>query len=243
MHLRAENGIAAHWAYKEGYFKTKSSKNLNNKETAWIDQLREWQKEVKGSDEFVDSLKIDFFKDRIFVLTPVGDVLDLPDGATPVDFAYQVHSDIGNQCSGAKINGKIVPLNTQLQSGDMVEILIQKNKKPSEDWLNFVKTRIAQDRIRSAIRSKIKNLAGPKIKVAQVAHLRVVVRDRIGILKDVSKVISSQKINILSVKTEGAKNPFHYLNFSVESKDKRRLEQLIFAIKKTKGVEEVSYQF
>jgi len=241
MHEKAENGIAAHWAYKEHNFFSHNL-NISKKELAWVEQLREWQKAVRGSDEFFESLRIDFLKDRIFVLTPKGDALDLPEGATPVDFAYAIHSDIGHQCAGAKINGKITPLNTELQSGDAVEILIQKNKKPSEDWLGFVKTNLAKERIRSVVKSKNKKLIRSRLKTLPVINLRVVVRDRIGILKDVTNTISSQKINILSAKSEGAKDPYHYLNFSIESKNKQKLEELLFAIKKIKDVKEVSYK-
>ena len=240
MHEYAENGIAAHWAYKErNHFG--ANLNVSKKELAWVEQLREWQKTARGSDEFFDSLKIDFLKDRIFVLTPKGDALDLPEGATPVDFAYAIHSDIGHQCSGAKINGKIMPLSTELQSGDAVEILIQKNKKPSEDWLSFVKTNLAKERIRNIIKSKNKNLAKGRFKAPIAINLRVVVRDRIGILKDVTNVISSHKINILFAKSEG-KKAYHYINFSIELKNKQKLEELMLAIKKIRGVEEVSYK-
>ena len=177
MHAKAENGIAAHWAYKERNYTGRDLKG-SKKELNWIEQLREWQKAVRGSDEFLQSLKIDFFKDRIFILTPKGDAIDLPEGASPVDFAYAIHSDIGHQCAGAKINGKITPLNTELQSGDTVEILIQKNKKPSEDWLSFVKTNLAKDRIRSAIKFKNKNLSQGHFKTLPTIKLRVVVRNR-----------------------------------------------------------------
>ncbi len=130
MHAKAENGIAAHWAYKEHQY--------------------------RGRNSVLQSLKIDFFKDRIFVLTPKGEVLDLPEGATPVDFAYQVHTTVGNECAGAKVNGKITPLDAKLESGDLVEIMTQKGKKPSVDWLNFVKTGLAKDRIRSVLKEKNK---------------------------------------------------------------------------------------
>lgn len=241
MHARAENGIAAHWAYKE-HAHFGRGLNISKKELAWVSELREWQKVARGSGEFFESLKIDFLKDRIFVLTPKGDALDLPEGATPVDFAYAIHSEIGHQCAGARINGKIMPLNTELQSGDAVEILIQKNKKPSEDWINFVKTNLAKERIRSVMKLKNKNLIGGQLKSLPAVNLRVVVRDRIGVLKDVTNVISSKKINILSVKSEGGKDPYHYLNFVVESKNKQKLEELMFVIRKTRGVEEVSYK-
>ena len=144
MHEEAEYGIAAHWAYKEGVgFKSQK------KRFAWVRQLGYWQKKIEAPKEFLESLKIDFFKNRIFAFTPKGDVIDLPEGATPIDFAYAVHSDIGNQCCGAKINGKIASLSQQLQNGDIVRIIIDKNKKPSQDWLKIVKTNVARSRIKS----------------------------------------------------------------------------------------------
>lgn len=157
MHAQAENGIAAHWDYKERTYKNKNRyPKIDAKEIAWIEQLREWQKAVKNSDEFLESFKIDFFKDQIFALTPQGDVIDLPEGATPVDFAYQIHTSVGDECTGAKINGKIAALDTKLKSGDFVEILIQKGKKPSADWLNFVKTSLAKDKIKRVLKNKKK---------------------------------------------------------------------------------------
>lgn len=158
MHEEAEHGIAAHWHYDEqkglkGYIKRKILKQKPEKgferELAWVKQLREWQKEYSSPQEFINSLKIDFLKDRIFVFTPKGDIVDLPEGATPVDFAYEVHTDIGNQCIGAKIDGKLSSLSTPLKNGQVVEILTQKNKKPSRDWLKFVKTNQARNRIRA----------------------------------------------------------------------------------------------
>lgn len=158
MHEAAERGIAAHWRYEEhknekGYLERKASFAAKH-EMAWVSQLRDWQKEFSGSKEFLNSLKIDFFRDRIFVITPKGEVVDLPAGATPVDFAYQIHSDIGDQCCGAKVNNKIVPLGYALQSGDVVEILVQKSKRPSESWLSFLKTESAKRHVRSALRAK-----------------------------------------------------------------------------------------
>ncbi|OGG40973.1 hypothetical protein A3A21_01235 [Candidatus Jorgensenbacteria bacterium RIFCSPLOWO2_01_FULL_45_25b] len=157
MNEEAEHGIAAHWAYEL----KKESKSYANrkavfadkKEIAWIKQLKNWQeKEGQSEEEFFDALKIDFFKDRIFAVTPKGDVIDLPHGATPIDFAYHIHSGVGNQAVGAKVNGKIAPLSRELKSGDIVEIMIQKGKKPSEDWLKFTKTTIARDHIKSELR-------------------------------------------------------------------------------------------
>lgn len=158
MHEEAENGIAANWLYaqKKGnidYLERKPT-FADKKELAWVEQLRNWQKEFTDPDEFINSLKIDFFKDRIFVITPKGEVKDLPAGSTPVDFAYEIHSDIGDECCGAKVNNRIVPLDRKLQSGDIVEILIQKSKKPSESWLSFVKTELAKKHIKSKVRQK-----------------------------------------------------------------------------------------
>ncbi len=153
MHEEAERGIAAHWYYAEqkglrSYFK-KIFTPAPEKELKWIQQLQKWQKEIKSSpDEFFESLKIDFFKDRIFVFTPKGDVIDLPDGATPVDFAYLIHTDIGHRCQGTKVDGKMVALDTPLKNGQVVEIITQKQAKPSRDWLKFVRTQQAQNRVR-----------------------------------------------------------------------------------------------
>lgn len=150
MHQEAEYGVAAHWAYKEGINLEKSA---YRKKFAWVQQLKDWQKEA-GSKEFLEGLKIDFFKNRVFVFTPKGDVIDLPEGSTVVDFAYAVHTEIGEKCAGAKINGKIAPLHTQLSNGDVVQILVDKNKKPSRDWLEFVQTQTARSKIREWLKKE-----------------------------------------------------------------------------------------
>src|SRR3989344_727271 len=150
MDYEAKYGIAAHWAYAAAG-KPRAGAKVGKK-LEWIRQISEWQHEVSGSKEFIDSLKIDVFKDRIFVFTPKGAVIDLPDGATPIDFAYSVHSEIGNHCNGAKINGKMASLDSQLKNGDVCEIIAAKNKKPSSSWLNFVKTNYARSRIKAALK-------------------------------------------------------------------------------------------
>lgn len=147
MHEESENGITAHWAYE--YAGKPEAGGKVSKKLEWIAQIRDWHKEISGTEEFVDSLKIDIFKNRIFVFTPRGDVIDLPDGATPVDFAYTVHSEIGNHCNGAKANNKMVPLDYHLKNGEVCEIITQKNKKPTLAWLDFVKTNYAKSRIRA----------------------------------------------------------------------------------------------
>ncbi len=160
MHEESENGIAAHWAYEENKKKKSYLRRkaviADKKEVSWVKQLRSWQEDFTDPNEFLNALKVDFFRDRIFAITPKGEVIDLPQGATPVDFAYRIHSEVGDQCVGAKVNSKIVPLSHELRSGDMVEILVQKNKRPSESWLEFVKTEAAKKRVRDALRAKKK---------------------------------------------------------------------------------------
>lgn len=157
MHEEAEYGIAAHWHYKEGLVRSRPLPP--EQRTAWINQLVSLQKEAKNERDYLESLKLDIFQHRIFVFTPQGDVIDLPENSTPVDFAYHIHTEVGNKCSGAKVNDSIVSLDTKLKSGDVVSIFTDKNRKgPSEDWLKFVKTNTARDRIRSFTRHHRLNL-------------------------------------------------------------------------------------
>ena len=146
MHRTAEFGIAAHWKYKEG--NKVGSKDMDER-LAWLRKILEWQTELRDTKEFMEALKIDVFSDVVFVFTPKGDVLELPAGSIPLDFAYRIHSHIGNSCIGAKINGRIVPLEYVLKNGDIVEILTSKQANgPSRDWLQMVKTPQAKNRIR-----------------------------------------------------------------------------------------------
>lgn len=147
MHEDAEYGIAAHWAVKEGI-----NLQFQKRRFAWVQQLRDWQTKISKPKEFLEGLKVDFLKNQIFVFTPKGDVINLPEGATSVDFAYAVHTDIGNRCSAAKVNGKMTQLSQPLKNGDVVEILVDKNKKPSRDWLKFVKTNLARSRIKTFLK-------------------------------------------------------------------------------------------
>ncbi len=152
MHWTAEYGVAAHWRYKE---QVERDAVLEGK-MAWLRQLMEWRRELVDAQEFVDSLKTDLFPEEVYVFTPKGDVIELPRGATPVDFAYHVHTEIGHRCQGAKVNGKIVPLNYQLEDGDQVLILTAKRGGPSRDWLNphlgYVSTTRARQKIRQWFR-------------------------------------------------------------------------------------------
>lgn len=145
MHRTAEYGIAAHWKYKEG---TVKSDNFDEKLT-WLRQLLEWQKDLNDPKEFMETLKIDFFTDEVFVFTPKGDVINLPDGSTPIDFAYRVHTAVGNNCVGAKVDGRIVPLDYKLKNGNIVQVLTSSNSNgPSRDWLKIVKSSQAKNKIR-----------------------------------------------------------------------------------------------
>ncbi len=148
MHRIAEQGIAAHWKYKE----QKTHTADDGKAFAWLRQLMEWQRDLKDPTEFIETVKIDLFQDEVFVFTPKGDVKALPKGATPIDLAYAVHSQVGEHCSGARVNGLIVPLRYALRNGDTVEILASANQKPSKDWLKFVITSRARTKIRHFIR-------------------------------------------------------------------------------------------
>lgn len=145
----AEYGIAAHWYYDEN-----GSLPAKNNNVAWMNEINNWRKEVEENKKYLDNLKIDVFQNRIFVFTPQGDVIDLPEDSTPVDFAYHIHTDIGNKCVASRINDNIAQLDTKLKSGDMIEIIIDPKKKgPSRNWLKFVKTNLAKTRIKSATKN------------------------------------------------------------------------------------------
>jgi GTP pyrophosphokinase len=146
MHRRAEEGIAAHWKYKEG----RVGDHRDERYFQWMRQLLEVQQEVRDPQEFLQNLKIDLYPEEVYIFTPKGEVRSLQRGATPVDFAYMIHTDVGNQCVGARVNGRMVPLRTRLQNGDIVEIITQSGHKPSRDWLTFV--------VSSRARSKIKHI-------------------------------------------------------------------------------------
>ncbi len=150
MHRLAEEGIAAHWRYKE----KSAISQREEQQFAWLRQLLEWQRDLPDAKEFMDTVKGDLFPDVVYVFTPRGDVKELPQGSTPVDFAYSVHTDIGHQCVGAKVNGKIVPLKHVLHNGDKIEVTTQAGHTPSRDWLKFVKTSKARTRIKAWLKAE-----------------------------------------------------------------------------------------
>ena len=172
MHKIAEYGVAAHWKYKEGTTGNDSELDVKVK---WLREVMDAQKDMDGAKEFMDAVKINVFEDEVFVFTPKGDVYDLPVGSTPVDLAYKIHSAIGNKCIGAKVNKKIVPLNTKLMTGDIVEILTQNGSKgPSLDWLKFVRTASARSKIRAYFKkeNKEENIARGKEMLEREARRR-----------------------------------------------------------------------
>ena len=158
MHRTAEYGIAAHWSYKEG----RANENELDQKLSWLRRILDWQSDVRDPGEFGELAKVDLFADEVFVFTPKGDVISLPRGATPLDFAYRIHSAVGNRCIGAKVNGRIVPLAAQLQTGDFVEVMTSANSHgPSRDWLNIVKTSEAKAKIRAWLKKEQRDVNIP----------------------------------------------------------------------------------
>jgi GTP pyrophosphokinase len=244
MHIESEYGIAAHWIYKAHEHNQNTAQNVAGA-LKWVEQIKAWNEYYRGKEsdpeELIKAMKVEFFKDRVFAITPRGDVIDLPEGATPIDFAYRIHSEIGDACVGAKVNGNFVPLNHELKSGDIVEIITQKNKRPSEDWLSFVKTSIAREHIRSSIKKK-QRMLDVKRPVTKTVF-RVVAEDRVGLLKDITNTLARSHVNIIDLKIEhspGSKFLTNKVLCNILTKDK--IEKLVLKLKNIKGVREVSHQ-
>jgi guanosine-3',5'-bis(diphosphate) 3'-pyrophosphohydrolase len=239
MHYENEYGIAAYWAYSEAkgteaYAQARPI-YADAAQVQWISQLKNWQSELQDQDEFIRSLKIDFFQERIFVITPKGEVIDLAAGATPIDFAYAIHSEVGDHCAGARVNGRIVPLYYQLQSGDVVEIITQKNKKPNEAWLKVARTSRARTRIRSALREKGGGL------VPNVTKITIVAEDKIGLMKEVSSIFATNRINMLNVSSPNSKTgSLTTIRISIPSESRERLDRVLLKLQKIKQVKQVS---
>ncbi len=246
MHDENEFGVAAHWLYDQ----TRRGERITGKQLAeeltWVQQLKKWQERFFGdgahADEFLDAMKVDFFRGRIFAVTPRGDVIDLPQSATPVDFAYHIHSAIGNSCSGAKVNGALVPLDHKLKSGDVVEIIMQKGKKPSGDWLRFVATGVARDHIRSALKSK-----GGFAQIAKApnhAEIKIGVEARVGLIKDITTAIARKHFTITNFHTENQPGSrIQFYRVGLQTTDRAKIEKLIVQLKAIREVKEVSYKF
>ena len=242
MHEAAEIGIAAHWAYDEAG-KPKKGIHAGNEKIAWIRKLQEWQKEFADgtNEDFMEALKIDFFKDRIFVLTPKGEVIDLPEGATPIDFAYHIHSEIGDHMTGARVGGKMVPFSYVLASGDSVEIILQKNQKPSPDWLSMARSSLARGHIRSSLRRlgiEINSTPREKTRTKDITF-HIVRQNRIGLLKDITTLLSREHINILKTESdaESVEKPYMTIQFRVPKK--YQTEKLITRMRRIRGVKQI----
>ncbi|MGQ9729025.1 MAG: RelA/SpoT family protein [Candidatus Fervidibacter sp.] len=191
MHRNAEYGIAAHWRYKESGDEPHKMDALD-KALAWLRELMEMHSDIKDASEFTRSIIGDLFRDQVFVFTPKGDVIDLPKGSTPIDFAYRIHTQIGHRCIGAKVNSKLAPLDYQLQTGDVVEIVTSKHPKgPSPDWLRFVKTSLARNRIKRYLKeqSYSENLQRGREMIAEAL-------EKVGI--SLSEVLDSGKLDELA---------------------------------------------
>lgn len=245
MHQSAERGIASHWIYKnsKGKERKKTPREMAE-ELEWIKELKNWQQAFADPaatpEEFLETMKVTFFRRRIFPITPKGEVIDLPIGATPVDFAYKIHSDVGNTTIGAKVNGKIVPLDHELQTGDLVEVITQKNKRPSEDWLRFVRTPGAREHIKEALHRKKMSLHQKK---PEATEFRIVVQDRVGLIKDISATIARNHANIISLHADvspGSRYPIDRLK--IDATEPGRVEKLALKLRAIKGVKEVSYK-
>src|SRR5690625_2538136 len=180
MHEIAEYGIAAHWAYKEGKQVNKNEKTFEEK-LSWFREILEWQNETKDAEEFIESLKVDFFSDMVYVFTPRGDVIELPSGSIPIDFAYRIHTEIGNQTIGAKVNGKMEPLDYKLKNGDIVEVMTSKHSYgPSQDWLNITQTTQAKNKIRQFFKKQRREeniLKGKELVYKEIRALNLQPKD------------------------------------------------------------------
>jgi guanosine-3',5'-bis(diphosphate) 3'-pyrophosphohydrolase len=201
MHRIAEYGIAAHWSYKEKAAGKNLDKNTQHLQLAWLRQLIEWQNDLNDAQEYLNTVKVDLFADEVFVFTPRGDVYALPHGATPIDFAYRIHTDVGHRCIGAKVNGKIVPLSVTLNNGDQVEVLLSKVKSPSLDWMNFVATSHAKNRIRQWFKKEKREeniLKGKAVLEAEMekSGLGNLV-DRIAKLEELSRKLNQHSLDDL----------------------------------------------
>lgn len=187
MHKVAEEGIAAHWKYKEG----PATNKTDEKEFVWLHQLLEWQQNLKDPVEFLETVRMDLFPDEVYVFTPRGDVKAFPRGATPVDFAYSIHSEVGEKCMGARVNGKMVPLRYQLRNGEIIEIITSPKQHPSKNWLEFIKTPRAKTKIRQWIRNQER---GESIALGKSLLEKALEQDRLSL----PSIMKNEQISAIS---------------------------------------------
>jgi GTP diphosphokinase / guanosine-3',5'-bis(diphosphate) 3'-diphosphatase len=229
MHIKNEEGVAAYFAYAKfkdtkGYKKGLGAEGLSEDEIRFIQELTKWKNiNNANAEEFLKELKTDVLQEKIYVFTPKGDVIELPRGSTVLDFAYKIHSEIGHHFAGAKVNNKIVPIDYEPKTGDVIEIITNKNRHPSPDWLKIVKTYNA----RKHIKSYLKKFRFSEIR--QTYELKIIAKDRIGLLKDISNIISAYGINIIEVRSQ-TKGNLAILKFKLVVNDKDEYERLKSAI-------------
>ena len=228
MHFYNEFGVAAYFAYAD----LKQTKNYLKERLVFASE--DDLKIIQSLRENNQTNFLDFFKEKIYVFTPKGDIIELPAESTPLDFAYKIHTEIGNHFAGARVNNVIVPLDYKLNNGDVVEIITNKNRKPSLDWLKIVKSSEARKKIKDFLK-KEKNIFTKEFRY----ELKVIARDRIGLLRDITNIISSRKINILSNKSK-VKRDIASLSFVLQVNDKKEIDKLKELIKnKIEGVIEI----
>jgi len=239
MHRESEYGIAAHWAYKENM----SNKSwVSNPKFAWVSQLLDWQKEVSNPEDFLENLRIDFFEDRVFTFTPKGDVIDLPKGSTVIDFAYAIHSAIGNKASGAKINEKFSSLDTVLQNGDIVEVQTIKDKKPNIVWLKSAKTIMAKKQIKLSLKKYgyiLLDTPDKNTKNTEKMEIIIKAENRVGLLKDVASVFSEFRANIENTNSR-QDDAFKVISILFTPKNHAQFDKIKSKLEKIKKVKEVA---
>jgi RelA/SpoT family (p)ppGpp synthetase len=229
MHIKSEEGVAAYFTYAQfkdtkGYKKGFWVEGLSEDEIRFIQELTKWKNiNNENPEEFLKELKTDVLQEKIYVFTPKGDVIELPRGSTVLDFAYKIHSEIGHHFASAKVNNKIVPIDYEPKTGDVIEIITNKNRHPSPDWLKIVKTYNA----RKHIKSYLKKFRFSEIR--QTYELKIIAKDRIGLLKDISNIISAYGINIIEVRSQ-TKGKLAILKFKLVVNDKDEYERLKSAI-------------
>jgi GTP pyrophosphokinase len=239
MHENAEYGIAAHWRYKEGAPRDE----MYERRVVWLRQLMEWMQDVDDAGEFVDSMKTDVFSDRVYAFTPKGDIIDLPAEATPVDFAYHVHTEVGHRCRGAKVNGKLVALDHVLETGDQVEILTAKRGGPSRDWLNpnlrLINTNRARSKVRQWFRRRDmeENIALGKAQLdRELRRLSASDFDPVQVAQELNFGTAEDMYMAIGVGDVGIGKIINYLTFAEKSE-----QEGAFARFKLKGEDEVTF--
>lgn len=226
MHQTAEEGIAAHWLYKEGSpERTELDQHIDG-----LRNMLEWQGETSDPQEIIEELKVDLFSNEIYVFTPQGDLIQLPDEATPVDFAFAVHTEIGNRCVGARIDSQMVPLSTPLETGQTVEIITSPHQRPHRDWLGFVKSAKARSCIRRVLREWETDQAE-----TFTATIQVTGRDRTNLLSDMTQVMSNLGVSIVGASIETEREEFNN-QFQVEIKNADHLEELLQNLRRIPNV-------